>query len=345
MKKSMNMINFTVVIALALSALCSASPADAFTERDVTVHNHRAGVSLAGTLTTPEDSAPKAAVVLATGSGAQNRDEEVMGHRPFKAIAEYLSSNGYAVLRLDDRGVGGSTGDPAQSTSDDYVSDLGCAISALDSLLGTQLPKGVLGHSEGGSVAVKMAVRNPRCGFIVTLGCPAWPGDSIVMSQARAAAVAALGRWDGEVRQRRLMDIVKSEMPDIVAASSLYMELVQEVGAAAAMPQVQEQLSQTVKTMASPSYRSLVKYDPAADIAAVEIPWLALNGEKDIQVLPGNIDTIKELNETADARVIPGHNHLMQHCSSGMVQEYRDIPEDISPEVLKMIGDWLDALH
>lgn len=339
------MKNGLIYMALVLSALLQPYRATAFSERDVTIYNNPAGVLLAGTLTAPDNGTPKAAIVLATGSGAQNRDEEVVGHRPFKAIAEYLSSNGYAVLRLDDRGVGGSTGDPAQSTSDDYAADLGCALTALDSLLNPQLPKGVLGHSEGGSVAVKMAVHNPQCRFIVTLGCPAWAGDSIVMSQARTMAVAMTGRWDGEDRQRRLMDIVKSDMPDAMVASSLYMELAAGLGQAAAAPQVQEQLSQTVQAMASPSYRSLVKYDPAADIAAVAVPWLALNGEKDVQVLQGNIATIKELNPAADARIVPGHNHLMQHCTSGMVQEYREIAEDISHQVLKMILDWLDALY
>lgn len=332
-------------IALALLAAGMQCMAGGFEARDLKVYNSTDRVLLGGTLTMPSGKSPKAALVLATGSGSQNRDEEVMGHRPFKVIAEYLSDNGYAVLRLDDRGVGESTGDPAKSTSDTYAADLGVAISTLDSLLGPGVPKGVLGHSEGGSVAVKMANRNPQCRFIVTLGCPAWPGDSVIMSQARAMATAMVGRWDGEARQRRLMDIVKSDMPDALVASALYMELAADLGENAAIPQVQQQLSQTVAVMAAPSYRSIVKYDPADDIRRVDVPWLALNGEKDIQVLPGNITTIKELNPAADARVIAGHNHLMQRCSTGMVQEYQSITEDISDEVLRMILDWLDGLY
>lgn len=321
------------------------SMAYGFEARDLKVYNSADRVLLGGTLTTPSGKSPKAALVLATGSGSQNRDEEVMGHRPFKVIAEYLSDNGYAVLRLDDRGVGESTGDPAKSTSDDYAADLGAAISVLDSLLGHELPKGVLGHSEGGSVAVKMANRNPECRFIVTMGCPAWAGDSIIMSQSRALATSVIGRWDGEARQRRLMDIVKSDMSDALVASALYMKLAADLGENAAIPQVQQQLSQTVAVMSAPSYRSIVKYNPADDIRSVNVPWLALNGEKDMQVLPGNITTIKELNPSADARVIAGHNHLMQHCNTGMVQEYRSITEDISDDVLRMILDWLDAMY
>ncbi len=324
-------------IAWALLAAGMHSMACGFEARDLKVYNSADRVLLGGTLTTPSGKSPKAALVLATGSGSQNRDEEVMGHRPFKVIAEYLSDNGYAVLRLDDRGVGEST--------DDYAADLGAAISVLDSLLGHELPKGVLGHSEGGSVAVKMANRNPECRFIVTMGCPAWAGDSIIMSQSRALATSVIGRWDGEARQRRLMDIVKSDMSDALVASALYMELAADLGENAAIPQVQQQLSQTVVVMSAPSYRSIVKYNPADDIRSVNVPWLALNGEKDMQVLPGNITTIKELNPSADARVIAGHNHLMQHCNTGMVQEYRSITEDISDDVLRMILDWLDAMY
>ena len=194
-------------------------------------------------------------------------------------------------------------------------------------------------------MAVKMANRNPECRFIVTMGCPAWAGDSIIMSQSRALATSVIGRWDGEARQRRLMDIVKSDMSDALVASALYMELAADLGENAAIPQVQQQLSQTVAVMSAPSYRSIVKYNPADDIRSVNVPWLALNGEKDMQVLPGNITTIKELNPSADARVIAGHNHLLQHCNTGMVQEYRSITEDISDDVLRMILDWLDAMY
>ena len=313
----------------------------AFEARDITVYNKNAGISLGGTLTLPEAAEPKAAVLLATGSGAQNRDEEVMGHRPFKVLAEYLSDNGYAVLRLDDRGIGESGGDPAASTSDDYASDLGCAMQKLDSILGPSLPKGVIGHSEGGSVAIKMAVDNPACRFIVTMGAPAWRGDSIIMSQARAMATAMTGRWDGEEAQRRLLDLVGSDLSQPVLYAMLYTELADKVGGAPTA-QVARQLEKTAEIMSAPSYRSIVKYDPAADISSVAVPWLALNGEKDMQVLPGNLATIAELNPSATTRLMAGHNHLMQRCTSGMVQEYSTIVEDISEETLRTISSWLD---
>ncbi|MDE6098219.1 MAG: alpha/beta fold hydrolase [Muribaculaceae bacterium] len=332
---------FAILVAMCLQYAVAAD----FESKDLKLYNNNAGISLGATVTMPPAGvSPKGALVLATGSGAQNRDEEVMGHRPFKVIAEFLSSHGYAVIRLDDRGVGESQGDASQCTADDYIGDLGVALNVLDSIVESDVPKGVLGHSEGGTVAVRMAVRNPECRFIVTMGCPAWPGDSLVMSQARAMAVAMTGRWDGEARQRRLMDIVKSDMPDALVASSLYMELASQTGGGYDIPQVRDHIAQVAQTMSAPSYRSIIKYDPADDIRLVTVPWLALNGEKDMQVLPGNLDTIKELNAGADARIVPGHNHLMQQCGSGMPQEYQSIAEDISDDVLQVILSWLDSV-
>lgn len=310
-------------------------------EREVTVVNAKDGVSLAGTLTTP-DAAPKAAVVLATGSGAQNRDEEVLGHKPFKRIADYLGTRGYAVLRLDDRGVGGSGGDASRMTAADYAADLACAVAYLDSCL--NVPVGALGHSEGGSAVVMLANTTPTCRFIVTLGAPAWRGDSIIMSQARAMALASGGEWAGEAMQRRYLDLVMSDLPEMLLRPALYTAVATDLGDMAKIPEVQSSIRQQTEAMCRPSYRGLVKYDPAADIAAVTVPWLALYGEKDTQVLPGNADTLRGLNQAAKVVMMPGHNHLFQRCVSGAVQEYAGIAEDISEETLETIVTFLDTL-
>lgn len=322
----------------------AAMMAQSFSQQDVTVYNTDDNIRLGGTLTLPGDGDVKAALVLATGSGSQNRDEEVMGHKPFKAIAEYLSGRGYAVLRIDDRGVGESGGDAATSTLDDYVTDLTAAMTKLDSCLTAEVPMGVLGHSEGGSAAIKIARKNPRCRFIVTLGAPAWSGDSIIMSQARAMATAMVGRWDGEAVQRSILDKVKSPMPSLMLRGALYQFMAEQLGEMAKMPEVQKQLSQQVEVLCSPGYRAMVKYDPADDIRAVAVPWLALNGSRDMQVLPENLTTISELNPNASTVLVDGHNHLLQHCTTGMIQEYQSIPEDISADVLAIVGDWLDRL-
>lgn len=328
--------NIAVVSALLLSLLfCGAS------EREVAIENREAGITLAGTLTEP-DGKIKAALVLATGSGSQNRDEEILGHRPFKRIADFLGERGYAVLRFDDRGVGGSGGDPEKTTVHDYAGDLACAMVFLDSCL--NVPVGALGHSEGGSAVVLLAGKKNLCRFVVTLGAPAWRGDSIIMSQARAMALATGGRWEGEQMQRRYLDMVMSDMPDILLRTALYTAVASDLGDAAGVNEVRKQIRIQTDMMSTPAYRSLVKYDPAEDIKAVAVPWLALNGDKDMQVLPANLETIGNLNPIADRRLMKDHNHLFQRCSTGMVQEYAAIAEDISEETLTTIADWLDSI-
>ncbi len=315
-----------------------------FSEKEVLVKNDDAKITLAGTLTAPSDRTPRAILVLATGSGQQNRDEEVMGHKPFKVIAEYLSARGYAVLRMDDRGIGGSEGDFAASTADDYLGDIRSGVDYLRSQY-PSVKAGVLGHSEGGGVAIIAGSgETPIADFIITLAAPAWAGDSIVMSQARALAVAMTGRWDNEALQRQLLDVAKSPMNKAIAQSCIYSLLASNVGEAANIPAVKEQLLAQSNALLSPNYRRLLRYNPEADIRAVAVPWLALNGDKDCQVLVENLATIKDLNPKAETRIMTQHNHLFQHCTTGLINEYQTISEDISEETLSAIAAWLDEL-
>lgn len=312
-------------------------------EHEVTITNPADGVKLAGTLSFPADSKPRAAMVLASGSGQQNRDEEIMGHRPFKAIADYLGKRGYAVLRMDDRGCGGSGGDFSAAVNADFVSDVAAGIGYLDSCY-KSIPVGVIGHSEGGTTAIKVGVGDNRCDFIVTLAAPAWPGDSIIMSQGRAIAVAMSGKWEGERQQRMYLDIAKSDMPSFQARTAIYTDVASHLGESTRLPAVQNQLNAQVNVMVSPWYRDMLRYDPADDIRCVKIPWLALNGDKDMQVLPANLETIKRLNGGVKTVLLAGINHLMQSCVTGMPQEYVTITEDMSPSVLEAIAEWLDEL-
>ncbi len=337
-------MKMSVILATAAAAIItSAANACNFTESEFTVANRDAGITLAGTLTVPANVAPKAAIVMATGSGKQNRDEEIYGHRLFKAIAEHLSANGYAVLRLDDRGAGDSQGDFSKSTTDDFVSDISSAVNHLDSCF-PNLPVGVIGHSEGGIVAIKTANRNKKCRFIVTLAAPAWAGDSLIMSQCRAMAVAMTGKWDQEQLQRQLLDIAKSNMPVYLAKSAMLVKLGEAMGVTSKVPGVMDKLSGEVDAMLTPWYRSMLRYDPADDITNVAVPWIALNGDRDMQVVPLSLKTISELNKNADTITVKGHNHLFQRCTTGLPQEYETINEDVSPETLDMITDRLDKL-
>lgn len=336
MKKKNSM--YRLIIGVAAAAAISASAGD-FSEKDVRVQNKEAGIALAGTVTLPADATPKAVVVMATGSGPQDRDETVFGHKPFKAIAEHLSANGYVVLRMDDRGVGESEGERQEATTEDFTGDIRAALSWVDSCY-SDLPKGVMGHSEGGIIALKCA---PECDFIVTLAGPAWGGDSIVMSQSRAAAVGMTGRWDGEEIQRRLLSTLKCPMPDFQARIAATSILNQAVGEMASMSQVQEQIAQQVEMLVSPWYRAFLRYDPADDVRKVKIPWLALNGSKDTQVLPANLQTFKELNPSVTTVELPDLNHLFQRSVTGLPDEYARLSDDFAPSALAAILDWLNS--
>lgn len=314
-----------------------------YEEQEVAVLNRVDSIELYGTLTVPLAEV-KGSLVLATGSGVQNRDEEIFGHRPFKIIAEYLSENGYAVLRMDDRGFGRENSSVMNEVNDDFVSDILSGIKFLRSSVPNSA-YGVLGHSEGGSTAVKIASRFPdECDFIITLAAPAWAGDSVVMSQSRAIATALTGSWEGEKTERQILDIVKSSLPDYRKKVFITGILSEQLGAVAQLPQVQSSLSQQIETMLSPWYKDMLLYDPSTDIRQVNISWLALNGDKDVQVLPENLKTIEDYNNKVSTRKIEGHNHLFQRCSTGLPQEYPLLSEDISHETLEIILSWLDNL-
>ena len=331
----------SIIYALAISiATWQVAAAENFISEEVEVKNHEASVTLAGTLTTPTEGVPKGAIVLATGSGAQNRDEEILGHKPFKLIAETLSAKGYAVLRMDDRGTGKSTGNFSAATTDDFATDIAAGIDELK-LRFNNVPTGILGHSEGGTIAIKEAVSNPGCDFIITLGAPAWQGDSIIMSQARALAVGLTGKWDAEAHQREILDLVKSNLNGMQLHMMLMLKLQELYGESASHQKMQEAISKQLEVLTSDWYRSMIKYDPASDIRQVRKPWLALQGDRDTQVLPGNLQTISELNPMVHTKLLPEHNHLFQRCTTGLINEYDHIAEDVSPQTLDAIVEWL----
>lgn len=308
--------------------------------RELTVTG-RDGLRMGATLTAPDT--PRAAIVLATGSGTQDRDETVFGKKPFKTIADFLGERGYAVLRVDDRGFGNAA-DAEAASFDTYASDVMAAHSLLDSIY-PDIPVGILGHSCGGSYAVTGASRSPETvDFIITMAAPAVAGDSLVMQQSRAIAVAMTGRWDAEELQRQIMSVAKSQMPAMTARPLIISMINQSLGSAVAlMPQVREQVEAQADGVLSPFYRGMLRYDPSADIAAVSQPWLALNGAKDTQVDPSNLDVIKRLNPAAETVTLDGHNHLFQaDAVTGLLQEYATLPGDISPLTLETIARWLE---
>jgi len=329
-------------INIFLILIIATLRANAFSAREVAVENIADSVVLAGTLTLPDNGKPVAAIVMITGSGAQDRDETVFGHKLFKTIAEYLSNRGYAVLRTDDRGVGVSTGSGDDVTPQSNVRDAAAVLKWIAAEY-PDIPAGFIGHSEGGQTAVRASV-NPECRFIVTLACNAWKGDSLVMAQSRAISVSMTGLWEAESLQRQLLSVAESQLPAYSARMIMLSALASSVGEQARIPEVQEYMAGQVDAMLSPWYREFLRYDPADDIRAVSVPWLALNGSKDLQVPVENLVTISSLNPNVETKVIDGHNHLFQHATTGLPQEYATISGDISPETLAIIADWLDEI-
>jgi pimeloyl-ACP methyl ester carboxylesterase len=302
---------------------------------------------LAATLTLPKGKGPFPAVILICGSGPHDRDETLMGHKPFLVLADALTRRGIAVLRTDKRGVGRSTGNYATATTADFADD---AEAGLNYLLRRQEIDakriGLLGHSEGGDIAPMVAARNANVAFVIMLAGPAIPGDQLIVEQTRALALAS-----GVERQvadksadteAKLVAIVKAEQPAAVRDKALH-------DALTAYGLSGEKLEANLKVLTSPWYVEFLRYDPASNLAKLQVPLLALYGEKDLQVPPAvNAPALKKILDAAGGKqyvmvVYPGLNHLFQTAKTGLPSEYGEIEETIAPEVLKKIGDWVLA--
>ena len=280
---------------------------------EVSFVNTEDSASLAGTLTYPVGYNSKRkvpVVIMVTGSGLQNRDEELFEHKPFLVIADFLARNGIASLRYDDRGAGLSTGDIENVTTEGFCRDAAAGIAFLRKT-GHFSKIGVLGHSEGGSIAFMLAAQK-KCDFIVSMAGPGLRGDSIIVEQTN--------------------------------------ELLRQQGQPATMTVRQMRLTMLLQKT-NPWYDYFVDFDPAPVIKQIKCPALLLNGDKDSQVMAAsNIPVIRALlsdnekHQLPDNQVIkvyPGLNHLFQHCTTGMPTEYGSIEETISEEVLHDIAEWI----
>ena len=315
---------------------------------EVTFTNKKEGNTLAGTLTIPEGDGPFPALVLVSGSGQQNRDEELMNHRPFWVIADYLSRRGVAVLRYDDRGMGGSTGEVLNATSMDFSYDAEAAFNFLlnrKEINASQV--GILGHSEGGIINFMVAERRPEVAFLVSLAGPAVNGIEVLKEQ-QAAILRAQGMTEEMVQfsgnaNAQMFDIIEASN-DRVEADTLLRQLLKGWG------YNEELTEQTVGQMASPWMYYFLKYDPTDAIVKTNCPALLLNGSKDLQVLasqnlPAYEKIIAEHGKTnLTLREMPDLNHLFQHSETGSPTEYVEIEETISPEVLEAIVEFVKGI-
>lgn len=330
-----------------------------YKSEDVTFKNEAADVTLAGTLTTPKTAGPHPAVILITGSGAQNRDEEILGHRPFMVLADYLTKNGIAVLRYDDRGIAASTGDFATATTADFATDAQAAFAYLKTRKDISAKKiGFAGHSEGGSVAAMAAAANPEVNYIVLIAGSVLPGDqqmllqNYILGKANGMPEADLTKL-GAIN-RKVYDVIKAEtdlkvMKTKVAAvmnSELKPILLKQ---GITEPDIAQYIEVQSRELASPWYSAFIKGNPGAALEKVKCPILAINGSVDLQVEPkANLTAVEKAAAKAgnkNVRVIEmqGLNHLMQESKTGKPAEYGELEQTFSPIAMEAIGTWIKA--
>ena len=315
-------------------------------------------IAFAGTFTKPSGDGPFPAVLLITGSGAQDRNETILGHRWFLVLADHLTRKGIAVLRVDDRGVGGSTGVLIEAGIEEQADDVLAGVAYLKGRKDVRTDRiGLIGHSEGGFVAPLAASRSKDVAFIVLLAAPGVTGEEVLVRQFEDVAkaqpqVTAEELANARDRQRRAFAIVK-EGPDAETIRKRLLQLEQEALATLSDAKrkeyegVKAQAAMQLEMSLTPWFRSFVRYDPQPALVKVAVPVLALNGDKDVQVaVKENLGAIaKALREGGNTDVtvkeLPGLNHLFQHSETGAIAEYGKIQETFAPEALEEVSSWL----
>lgn len=330
-----------------------------FIEKDVEFKN--GDVKLAGTLTIPFNKTKVPALILLTGSGPQNRDEEIFGFKIFKEIAEYLTLQGYAVLRYDDRSVGGSTGSMANSTGEDFAKD---AIAAFN-FLRTQSeidPNtiGLLGHSEGASAAIIAASTNNAIAFVISMSGAAISGRDIIISQVsemmEKSGVPEKDRADLISLQTEILDAIIANK-DLAALKNKVIKYrlgnvrtgQDTAGLSEMKSQVEFQVESEFMSMNTPWYKHFLSFNPATSLAKLKCPILLLYGGLDTQVVPDdNLNNAlsalkKSKNSKYEHHIFPTANHLYQEAKSGLLDEYSKLDKKFVEGFLEKISGWLTA--
>lgn len=336
-----------------------AKPYPYYTE-DVSFTNFKENIQLSGTLSLPKKEGKFPAVILISGSGQQNRDSEILGHKPFLVIADYLTRNGIAVLRYDDRGVGESKGDPTLSTSADFANDAAAAIAYLNTRNEINIKKiGVIGHSEGGIIAPMLAAHDKNIAFLVLLAGTGVAGDVLLVDQnyqvGKLAGLTEEQLEEAKVANQDIYDILKSDvdLSEVKKIISAYFKKNVAKIPESERPSTEEldkAIKQEVNGIATPWLCYFLKHDPKENLKKVKCPVLVLNGEKDIQVSADlNTQAIAKAlkeggNKKVTVQILPGLNHLFQHCTSCKLEEYSLIDETFSPEVLDIMSKWIKEI-
>jgi pimeloyl-ACP methyl ester carboxylesterase len=324
---------------------------------EVTFENANAQITLAGTLTLPKKEGVFPVVILISGSGPQNRDEEILGHKPFLILADYLTKNGIAVLRYDDRGTAASTGKFNTATSLDFVTDAEAALGYLKTRKEINTKKmGVIGHSEGGMIAPMLASKSNDVAFIVLLAGTGIQGDQLLLLQQKLIGKASGMSEDELLKNEKInrgaFEIIKkaTNTEKLKMDLSNYLkETLKDVPSdekPAGMSD-EDMVNTQINQLMSPWMRYFITYNPAPTLEKVKCPVLALNGEKDLQVPPKeNLAAIKKAlikggNKRVTMKELPNLNHLFQECVTGSPSEYSTLTQTFSPIALTEIVKWI----
>lgn len=304
--------------------------------------------TIAGTLTIPENADKKTPLaILVTGSGQQNRDEELFEHKPFVVTADYLARNGVASFRYDDRGMGESTGDVLSATTSDFAADAEAVVNHLRKT-GRFGKTGIIGHSEGGLIAYMLGAKPRTLDFVVSVAGPSIKGSKTIGYQNKMSLLkAGIPEKEAEDFGKAMEAALEYKLshPEAVEVSdALIAELYPQCGSTPVAKQLGESLKGTISDKVSnPWMFYFVGYDPASDLKKLKVPTLIIYGEKDTQVPPSlNAGLARKLAPKAIVKEFPQLNHLMQHATTGDVAEYKEIEETFSPEVLKAIAVFIN---
>jgi uncharacterized protein len=334
-----------------------------YRREEVSFTNKVAGNMLAGTLTMPENGKASKIVVLITGSGPQNRNEEIVqfNHRPFLVWSDWLTRNGIAVLRFDDRGVGASNGDYATATSADFAGDVEAAVSYIqsrDDLKGLSI--GLMGHSEGGMIAPMVASRSKAVKFVVLLAAPGLPVSQLMLQQTQdqmrldgapdsviTSSVALSKKLFAAMNENKDMpaDELKTKL-----AGMIHGEISNLPASALGGASVDDVVRSSLSKLNSPWFRYFITFDPAVYLTQTKCPVLALNGTLDMQVRStANLAAIKEClqkggNKNVEIMPLDNLNHLFQKAGTGSVEEYSQISETVNPVALQKVAGWINKL-
>lgn len=340
-------------------------PPFSYNSEEVAFDNADKSIRFGGTFTYPKSGGPFVTAILITGSGQEDRDETIMGHKPFAVIADHLTKNGYAVLRVDDRGIGKTSGTLEGVTSLDFAKDVEAAIDYVKGRKEVNVGGiGLIGHSEGGLIANIVGVqRSNDVQFIISLAGPGVRGSVLMAEQnekiltKQGVSAGGVAFYKGFIRQ--VMDSLTLESDSVAVyrrASLIFNKLKQTTpdSVIASLGIFSDmQAGMLMRSVAGNLSGSWMKYfitsDPAAYIEQLSCKYLALNGSEDVQVvaklnLPGIEAALKKSKSTGYAvKEIKGVNHLFQHCRLCTVAEYGDLEETFAPDALNVITEWLNG--